>query len=115
RARETAGRDARLSSRWPLLRDRPAVSVCLGEVRDFPKGGALVQAICDFVHQEVTFGYEHASVARTAFDTFKERRGVCRDFAHLASRSAAATSIDCRRPPWNSQTGRPRDGEGKGE
>ena len=50
----------------------------------FPKGGALVQAICDFVHQEVTFGYEHASVARTAFDTFKERRGVCRDFAHLA-------------------------------
>jgi len=56
----------------------------------FPKGGALVQAICDFVHQEVTFGYEHASVARTAFDTFKERRGVCRDFAHLASRSAAA-------------------------
>jgi transglutaminase-like putative cysteine protease len=72
------------------LRDRPAVAVCLGEVRDFPKGGALVQAICDFVHQEVTFGYEHASVARTAFDTFKERRGVCRDFAHLASRSAAA-------------------------
>jgi transglutaminase-like putative cysteine protease len=42
----------------------------------FPKGGALVQAICDLVHQEVTFGYEHASVARTAFDTFKERRGV---------------------------------------
>ena len=78
------------------MRDRPAVAVCLGEVRDFPKGGALVQAICDFVHQEVTFGYEHASVARTAFDTFKERRGVCRDFAHLAITFCRALNIPAR-------------------
>src|SRR6185503_9652982 len=74
----------------------PADAVCLGEVRDFPKGGALVQAICDFVQQEVTFGYEHASVARTAFDTFKERRGVCRDFAHLAITLCRCMNIPAR-------------------
>jgi transglutaminase-like putative cysteine protease len=61
-----------------------------------PKGGALVQAICDFVHEEVTFGYEHASVARTAFDTFKERRGVCRDFAHLAVTLCRCMNIPAR-------------------
>jgi transglutaminase-like putative cysteine protease len=62
----------------------------------FPKGGALVQAICDFVHDEVTFGYEHASVARTAFDTYKERRGVCRDFAHLAITLCRCMNIPAR-------------------
>jgi transglutaminase-like putative cysteine protease len=55
-----------------------------------PKGGALVQAICDFVHEEVTFGYEHASVARTAFDTFKERRGCAGTSPISPSRCAAA-------------------------
>jgi transglutaminase-like putative cysteine protease len=29
-------------------------------------GWARVQAICDFVHQHITFGYEHAQVTRTA-------------------------------------------------
>ena len=49
-----------------------------------PKGWPLVQAICDFVHDHVTFGYEHANPRKTAYETFMEGRGVCRDFAHLA-------------------------------
>jgi transglutaminase-like putative cysteine protease len=50
----------------------------------FPKGWPLVMAICDYVHDRITFGYQHASPTKTAFDAYSERRGVCRDFAHLA-------------------------------
>ena len=54
---------------------------CSGKV---PKGWPLVQAICDYVHDRIKFGYEHASPTKTAWDAHAERRGVCRDFAHLA-------------------------------
>lgn len=47
-------------------------------------GWARVQAICDFVHQHVEFDYLKARANRTALETFRERVGVCRDFAHLA-------------------------------
>ncbi len=47
-------------------------------------GCARVRAICDYVHERVTFGYEHARATRTASEGHEERRGVCRDFAHLA-------------------------------
>jgi transglutaminase-like putative cysteine protease len=49
-----------------------------------PKGWPLVQAICDYVHDRIQFGYMHASPAKTAWDAHNEGRGVCRDFAHLA-------------------------------
>jgi len=49
-----------------------------------PKGWGLVQAICDFVHGHIVFGYPHARSTRTAWDAYTEQRGVCRDFAHLA-------------------------------
>jgi len=48
------------------------------------KGWPLVQAICDYVNNRLKFGYEHASPTKTAWDAHAERRGVCRDFAHLA-------------------------------
>ena len=51
-----------------------------------PPGWPRVQAICDFVHSHVRFGYQHARATRTAADVVVERRGVCRDFAHLAIR-----------------------------
>ena len=35
-----------------------------------PKGWPLVQAICDFAHERIKFGYEHASPTKTAFDAF---------------------------------------------
>lgn len=49
-----------------------------------PPGWARVQAICDFVHNHIVFGYEHARSTKTAWDVFNERKGVCRDYAHLA-------------------------------
>jgi transglutaminase-like putative cysteine protease len=49
-----------------------------------PPGWARVQAVCDFVHHHISFGYPHARPTRTAWEAFEERRGVCRDYAHLA-------------------------------
>src|SRR4030095_2067395 len=48
-----------------------------------PSGWGRVQAICDYVHQHITFGYEHARMTRTALEAYFDRTGVCRDYAHL--------------------------------
>ncbi len=59
-------------------------------------GWSRVQAICDHVHQTVTFGYEHSRPTRTAAETRSEGRGVCRDFAHLAIALCRAMNIPAR-------------------
>jgi transglutaminase-like putative cysteine protease len=61
-----------------------------------PPGWSRVQAICDFVHHHITFGYQHASVSKTALGVFNERRGVCRDFAHLAIALCRCMNIPAR-------------------
>jgi transglutaminase-like putative cysteine protease len=61
-----------------------------------PTGWGRVQAICDFVHNHISFGYEHANATRTAWETFNERRGVCRDFAHLAIALCRCMNIPAR-------------------
>jgi transglutaminase-like putative cysteine protease len=55
-----------------------------------------VQAVCDFVHNHITFGYSHASATRTAADSYTDRRGVCRDFAHLAITFCRCLNIPAR-------------------
>lgn len=64
--------------------------------KDTPPGWARVQAICDFVHQRISFGYEHARVTRTASEAYHEGRGVCRDYAHLAVAFCRALNIPAR-------------------
>lgn len=59
-------------------------------------GFARVQAICDFVHRHIAFGYEHARVTRTASEAYEEGRGVCRDYAHLAVAFCRALNIPAR-------------------
>ena len=49
-----------------------------------PRGWKRVQAVCDWVHNKVTFGYEFSSPIRTALGVYTERVGVCREFQHLA-------------------------------
>jgi transglutaminase-like putative cysteine protease len=49
-----------------------------------PPGWARVQAIGDFVHRHIAFGYQHARSTKTALEVYNERTGVCRDFTHLA-------------------------------
>ena len=53
-------------------------------------------AICDFVHEHITFGYEHANPTKTAHDAFQEKRGVCRDFAHLAITLCRCMNVPAR-------------------
>jgi transglutaminase-like putative cysteine protease len=61
-----------------------------------PLGWPRVQAICDFVHRHIQFGYEHASATKTAWEVFNQPRGVCRDFAHLAVALCRALNIPAR-------------------
>jgi transglutaminase-like putative cysteine protease len=59
-------------------------------------GWPRAQAICDYVHAQLSFGYEHASSTRTAWETLHERRGVCRDFTHLAVAFCRCMNIPSR-------------------
>ena len=61
-----------------------------------PPGWRRVQAICDFVHQHLSFGYEHARATRTAYEAYEERLGVCRDFAHLMVAFCRCMNIPAR-------------------
>ena len=76
-----------------------------------PTGWARVQAICDFVHRHIAFGYEHASATMTAWEAFNKGKGVCRDYAHLAITFCRCMNIPARYctgylsdigtpPPW---------------
>ena len=61
-----------------------------------PPGWPRVKAICDFVHSHLSFGYEHARVTKTALEAFHERKGVCRDYAHLAVTFCRCMNIPAR-------------------
>src|SRR6201996_5195395 len=59
-------------------------------------GWARVQAICDFVHNHIAFGYEHARATMTAREVYDEGKGVCRDYAHLAITFCRCMNIPAR-------------------
>ena len=59
-------------------------------------GWQRVQAVVDFVHNHLTFGYNFARNTRTAAEAFEERVGVCRDFAHLAVALCRCLNIPAR-------------------
>jgi transglutaminase-like putative cysteine protease len=61
-----------------------------------PPGWARVQSICDYVHNHMTFGYEHARSTKTAWEAFNEGNGVCRDYAHLAIAFCRCMNIPAR-------------------
>ena len=59
-------------------------------------GWQRVQAVCDYVHERLEFGYHHARCDRTAAEAHEERTGVCRDFAHLAVTLCRCINIPAR-------------------
>jgi len=59
-------------------------------------GWTRVQAIVDYVHDRIRFGYDHALPTRTAAQGHEEQVGVCRDFAHLAVTLFRAMNIPAR-------------------
>lgn len=61
-----------------------------------PPGWGRVQAICDWVHANITFQYGASDPMTTAVDVMERRRGVCRDFAHLGVTFCRAMNIPAR-------------------
>ena len=61
-----------------------------------PESSERVQAVIDWVHTNVAFGYEFARSTKTAADVLAERQGVCRDFQHLAIAFLRALNVPAR-------------------
>jgi transglutaminase-like putative cysteine protease len=59
-------------------------------------GWGRVQAVCDFAHRHICFGYHFARATKTAAEAYAERQGVCRDFAHLAITLLRCLNIPAR-------------------
>lgn len=59
-------------------------------------GWQRVQAIVDYTHNRLTYGYQYARPTRTAWEANQEQVGVCRDFAHLAIALCRAMNIPAR-------------------
>lgn len=63
---------------------------------DGTEGGARIAAIRDWIAQHFSY-HPGASDARTgALDSFIERRGICRDYAHVLVTLARASTIPAR-------------------
>ena len=59
-------------------------------------GWGRVQAVVDWVHNHITFGYNFARPTKTALEVYNERQGVCRDFQHLAITLCRCLNIPAR-------------------
>jgi transglutaminase-like putative cysteine protease len=59
-------------------------------------GYGRVQTICDHVHSHLTFEYGSTTSLSTAADVNEARRGVCRDFTHLAISFCRALNVPAR-------------------
>jgi transglutaminase-like putative cysteine protease len=62
---------------------------------DVPGGWQQVQAVCDWIHSNIVYG--KGSTSNTSSDeVYRQRRGVCRDFAHLGVTLCRALNIPAR-------------------
>lgn len=61
-----------------------------------PPGVARVQRVLDWIRQHVRYEVGASKPATTASDTFASRRGVCRDWAHLAIALLRAQNVPAR-------------------
>jgi transglutaminase-like putative cysteine protease len=59
-------------------------------------GWNRAQAVCNFVHNQIQFGYQNARATRTALEAYNERVGVCRDYAHLMIALCRCLNIPAR-------------------
>ena len=61
-----------------------------------PPGHARVTAICDWIHSNIRYQIGSSTATTTAGDVFRQRAGVCRDFAHLGVTFCRALNIPAR-------------------
>ncbi|MFC0389561.1 transglutaminase domain-containing protein [Muricoccus vinaceus] len=70
--------------------------LALREFCDAPPGHARVTAVCNWVHDRITYLRGASSPTTTATDTLLSGAGVCRDFAHLSVALCRALGIPTR-------------------
>jgi transglutaminase-like putative cysteine protease len=63
---------------------------------DTAPGWERVQAICDWIHANVRYGYDTSISTTSGYDAYLNREGVCRDFAHIAVMFCRALNIPAR-------------------
>jgi transglutaminase-like putative cysteine protease len=61
-----------------------------------PRGLSRVQAVVDWIHQNITYQLGTSNAMTTARDVLANRAGVCRDFAHLGVTFCRALNIPAR-------------------
>jgi transglutaminase-like putative cysteine protease len=61
-----------------------------------PPGLARVQAVADWIHENIEYVPGSSDATTTAQQIFVQRRGVCRDFAHLGITFCRALNIPAR-------------------
>jgi transglutaminase-like putative cysteine protease len=76
----------------PADRFQPFVEAEFGDT----SGGARVLAIRDWVAGNFTYTPGASDTNTTALDSFVERRGICRDYAHVVITMARASGIPAR-------------------
>ncbi len=82
-----------LDSRYcPADRFQPFVGEEFGDLR----GGEAVRAMHDWIAAHLTYTPGSSGPNTTALDSFIERRGVCRDYAHVLITFARAAGIPAR-------------------
>lgn len=59
-------------------------------------GGQRIEAICDWISRKFSYVSGASGPQTTALDSFIERRGVCRDYAHVTIAMARASMIPAR-------------------
>jgi transglutaminase-like putative cysteine protease len=61
-----------------------------------PRGLSRVQAVVDWIHQNINYQVGTSNAMTTARDVLANRSGVCRDFAHLGVTFCRALNIPAR-------------------
>ena len=83
-----------LPSRFCPSDELAAVACELFGARD--RGWARVEDVVGWANGHLTFAYGASSPTKTAADAFRDRAGVCRDFAHLTIAMCRALNIPAR-------------------
>jgi transglutaminase-like putative cysteine protease len=63
---------------------------------DVEPGWTQVQAICDWVHEHIAYAVGSTNYLSDATEAYMQRRGVCRDYAHLAISFCRALNYPAR-------------------
>ncbi len=63
---------------------------------DIPRGFERIEAVCDWIHDNIAYEVGSSQPATTARDVLANRAGVCRDFAHLGVTLCRALNIPAR-------------------